>query len=242
MYAPKQYGGLGLDLIVPRFFLVILLNGCQRVDDYDGRVTLTWLNMIAYFRLIIVLLLIPLASACGDPPASVYPDQQVFKEDTTIGVGDVFDVRVFQHKEMSATYSTSAEGSISFPLIGKVMVSGKTPAAVEDEIQSRLADGYLVNPQVSVFVKEYKSKKLSIFGQVRKPGTLAYTEGMTIIEAISQAGGFTGMARKNAVTVTREVEGEKSKYTIPVDKIGRGAAENFNLRPGDVVFVPERLF
>lgn len=221
---------------------MILLNGCQRVDDYDGRVTLTWLNMIAYFRLIIVLLLIPLASACGDPPASVYPDQQAYQEDTTIGVGDVFDVRVFQHKEMSATYSTSAEGTISFPLIGKVMVSGKTPAAVEKEIQSRLADGYLVNPQVSVFVKEYKSKKLSIFGQVRKPGTLAYTEGMTIIEAISQAGGFTGMARKNAVTVTRELDGKKAKYTIPVDKIGRGSAGNFNLRPGDVVFVPERLF
>lgn len=198
--------------------------------------------MIAYFRLLIVILLFSLSFGCGDPPASVYPDQQVYQEDTTLGVGDVFDVRVFQHKEMSSTYSTSAEGSISFPLIGQVIIAGKTPAAVEQEIQSRLADGYLVSPQVSVFVKEYRSKKLSIFGQVRKPGTLAYTEGMTIIEAISQAGGFTGMARKNAVTVTREMNGKKSKYTVPVDKIGRGSAGNFNLRPGDVVFVPERLF
>lgn len=198
--------------------------------------------MIAYFRLLILILLFPLSLACGDPPASVYPDQQVYQEDTTLGVGDVFDVRVFQHKEMSSTYSTSAEGSISFPLIGQVIIAGKTPAAVEKDIQTRLADGYLVSPQVSVFVKEYKSKKLSVFGQVRKPGTLAYTEGMTIIEAISQAGGFTGMARKNAVTVTRELNGEKSKYTIPVDKIGRGSAGNFNLRPGDVVFVPERFF
>ena len=198
--------------------------------------------MLAYRCLIVVLTIFPLLWGCGDPPASEYPDQQVYTEDTTLGVGDVFDVRVFQHEEMSATYSTSQEGSISFPLIGNVIVSGKTPAAVEKEIQSRLADGYLVDPQVSVLVKEYKSKKLSIFGQVRKPGTLGYTEGMTIIEAISQAGGFTGMARKNAVTVTREVAGKASKYTVPVDKIGRGSAENFYLRPGDVVFVPERLF
>ncbi|MCP4447223.1 MAG: polysaccharide export protein [Myxococcales bacterium] len=193
-------------------------------------------------RCTLAILILILAGSCGDPPPSEYPTQEVYLEDTTLGAGDIFDVRVFQHEEMSATYSTSAEGTISFPLIGTVPVSGKTPSQLEQEILVRLADGFIVNPQVSVLVKEYKSKKLSVFGQVKKPGTLGFTEGMTIIEAISRAGGFTPMARKNAVTVTRETDGKQAKYTVPVDTIGRGKASNFYVRPGDVVFVPERLF
>lgn len=180
--------------------------------------------------------------ACGDPPPSQYPDQEVFVEDTTIGPGDVFEVRVYKQEEMTSTYSVSAEGTISFPLIGAVDVSGKTPAQIEREIRDRLADGYLVDPQVSILVKEYRSKKISVFGQVRKPGTLPYSEGMTIVEAISQAGGFTQMARKNAVTVTRGQEEKKTRYTVPVESIGEGSADNFFMRPGDVVFVPERIW
>lgn len=180
--------------------------------------------------------------ACSDPPPSDYPTQQAFVEDTTLGPGDIFEVRVFQQEEMTGSYSASSEGSISFPLIGTVAVSGKTPAQVEAEIRERLADGFLKNPQVSVLVKEYKSKKVSVFGQVRDPGTLGYSEGMTIIEAISQAGGFTAMARKNAVTVTRTVGGEKTTFTVPVESIGEGKAANFFMRPGDNVFVPERVW
>lgn len=195
--------------------------------------------MPAFYSILTLLILL---ASCGDPPASEYPTQQVYLEDTTLGAGDIFDIRVYQHEEMSATYSASAEGNISFPLIGSVAVSGKTPSAVETEIQARLGDGFLVNPQVSVLVKEYKSKKLTVFGQVKNPGSFSFTEGMTIVEVVSKAGGFTAMARKNAVTVTRENGKENAKYTVPVDDIGRGAAENFYVRPGDVVFVPERLF
>jgi protein involved in polysaccharide export with SLBB domain len=182
------------------------------------------------------------AAACSDPPPSEYPTQQVFVEDTTLGPGDIFEVRVYQQADMSNTYSASSEGTISFPLIGVVEVTGKTPAQVESEIRARLADGFLVNPQVSLLVKEYRSKKVSVLGQVRQPGTLNFADGMTIIEAVSQAGGFTAMARKNAVTVTRGAGDDKATFTVPVDDIGRGQAANFFLRPGDVIFVPERLF
>lgn len=181
-------------------------------------------------------------AGCSDPPPSQYPTQQVYVEDTTLGVGDVFEVRVFRQDDMTGTYSVSSEGTISFPLVGVVGVAGKTPAEVERELRDRLADGYLQDPQVSVLVKEYKSKKISVFGQVREPGTLTYTEGMTVVEAVAQAGGFTDMARKNAVTVTRAVGQEKTKFTVPVEDIGEGQADNFYLRPGDVVFVPRRVW
>lgn len=181
-------------------------------------------------------------TGCGDPPASKYPTQQAYVQDTTLGPGDVFEVRVYQQPGMTNTYSASSEGTISFPLIGTVKVTGKTPAEVETEIRDRLADGYLVEPQVSVFVKEYKSKKISVYGQVRKPGVLSFAAGMTVVDAISAAGGFTAMARKNGVIVTRADNGSKRNYTVPVEKIGKGQAANFLVRPGDVVFVPERVF
>jgi polysaccharide export outer membrane protein len=181
-------------------------------------------------------------AGCSDPPPSEYPTQQVYVEDTTLGAGDMFEVRVFRQDDMTGTYSVSSEGTISFPLIGEVAVAGKTPADVERELRERLAEGYLTNPQVSVLVKEYKSKKISVFGQVREPGTFAYSEGMTVVEAVAQAGGFTDLARKNAVSVTRAVGKEKTKFTVPVEDIGEGKADNFYLRPGDVVFVPRRLW
>ena len=191
------------------------------------------------FSLLVVLA--ALVTGCGlfrDPPPSQYPSQEVYVEDTTLGPQDTFEVRVFRHENMSGTYAVSEEGTINFPEIGIVEVRGRTPAEVEQEIQRRLADGYLVNPTVSILVKEYKSKTISVLGQVRKPTTIPYAAGMSIVDAISQAGGFTPMARKNAVKVTRKVNGHS--FTVAVDDINRGKAPNFLLKPGDEIYVPER--
>jgi protein involved in polysaccharide export with SLBB domain len=184
-------------------------------------------------------------AACGlfrDPKPSEYPTQEVYAEDTTLGPRDVFEVRVFRHDEMSGEYSVSEDGTINFPEIGIVAVRGKTPADIEKDIQGRLADGYLVNPSVSILVKEYKSKTVSVLGQVRKPSTVGYAAGLSIVDAISQAGGFTPMARKNAVKVTREDDGKTISYTVPVESIANGKAKPFFLRPGDTIFVPERWY
>ncbi len=197
-----------------------------------------------------VFVFLVFTAACGrfsDPPPSKYPTQEIYVEDTTLGPQDVFEVRVFRHDDMSKVYEVSEEGSINFPEIGVVQVGGKTPAQVELEIQTRLADGYLVNPTVSILVKEYKSKTISVLGQVRKPTTIPYAAGMSIVDAISQAGGFTPMARKNAVTVTRATtvapDSRKTlSYTVPVEAIASGKAQPFFLRPGDTIFVPERWY
>ena len=193
-------------------------------------------------RFVLLVVLAGALVACGDPPPSEYPTQEIYVEDTTLGPGDIFDIRVYQQDALTNTYSASAEGTITFPHIGEVIVSGKTPAELEKEIRKRLSDGYFRDPQVSILVKEYKSKKVSVFGQVRHPGTLAFTEGMTVVEAVSQAGGFTAMARKNAVTITRVIDSKATKYTVPVESIGKGKASNFYMRPGDTVFVPDRAW
>jgi len=189
-----------------------------------------------------VLFAILAVAACADP-APKYPErQQVHNEDATLGARDIVTIRVYRQEELSGEFEVSAECTISYPLIGVLEVCGNTPPALERIIREKLADGYIKEPQVSVLVKEYKSKIVSVFGQVKKPGTLPYSGGMTVIEAISQAGGFTEMARKNAVTVTRIEKGKKNKYMIPVENIGMGKADNFVMRPGDVVYVDRRVF
>jgi polysaccharide export outer membrane protein len=162
--------------------------------------------------------------------------------DTTLGVGDTFDVCVFGEQDLTGTYRVGAEGTITFPLAGVIKVEGLDPQQVSQRIAERLSDGILRNPQVSVLVKEQTSKKVYILGQVSKPGTFTYTPSMSVVEAITVAGGFTPLAAKNDTTVTRNEQGTKSIIRVPVEDIGSGKAKNVYLHPGDIISVPERLF
>ncbi len=190
-----------------------------------------------------------LFSACGDPPASKYPTQPFYVADSTLGADDQLEITVFlgggstKVEDISKVYPVSADGALSFPMIGTVQASGRSTADVEKEIRDRLADGYIVNPNVTVQVKEYRSKKISIFGEVRKPGTLSWRPSMTINEAISEAAGFTAMAKPNAAVVTRRAdEGATEKYTVPIERIANNSAPQFYMRPGDSIYIPKRLF
>jgi polysaccharide export outer membrane protein len=162
--------------------------------------------------------------------------------DTSLGPGDVFDVRVYDEPQLSGIYRVAADGSIAFPLIGTLAVDGETPPAVGKLIQAKLAQGYLRSPQVTIFLREQNSKKVSVLGQVAKPGTFTYTDNMTVIEAVALAGGFTPIAAKNDTVVTRSERGQKVRLQVKVEAISEGQERNFCLRPGDIVFVPERLF
>jgi polysaccharide export outer membrane protein len=193
-------------------------------------------------RVLPVALALSLA-ACTDKATAPYPDTvPPPTEDAALGPGDVFDVRVFGEPDLSGTYQVANDGTIDYPLIGKVHVAGKLPNVVAAELKKRLADGYLKNPQVDVFVKETNSKKVNVIGQVKSPGTFTYVDNMSIVEAITRAGGFTAMAKKNSVRVTRSHDGKTETIVVAVEDIGQGKAPNFLLRPGDVVFVGERVF
>jgi protein involved in polysaccharide export with SLBB domain len=160
-----------------------------------------------------------------------------------LGPGDVVEVRVFREKDLEGRYRVSDDGTIDFPLIGSVRLVGQSPEQVSEVIRGRLADGYLVDPQVSVFVAERKSQNVHVLGQVNKPGSFGYESGMSIVQAITNVGGFTKLASKNRVTVTRiDPTGKKVTFNVKVADIGSGRAANFQLSPGDIIFVPEALF
>jgi len=163
-------------------------------------------------------------------------------EGTTLGPGDLVEVRVFQEADLSGAYRLSPEGTIDYPLCGKVALAGMTSSQAADALTQCLGSGYLRRPQVSVLIREYNSKKIFVFGEVQKPGTFPYDENMSVVQAITLAGGFTKVASRNSTIVTRIIDGQEKKIRVPVEDIGNGRERNFLLKPGDIVFVPESFF
>lgn len=161
---------------------------------------------------------------------------------STLGSGDFLEVRVFQEPDLSGAFRVSPEGNIDYPLCGKVQVMNLTASAASDTIRGCLAKGFLKNPQVTVLVREYASKRVFVMGEVAKPGTFPFEDNMTIIQAITLSGGFNRTAQKNNVSVTRVVDGQERKIRVPVGDIGEGREKNFDVQPGDIIFVPESLF
>jgi protein involved in polysaccharide export with SLBB domain len=196
-----------------------------------------------YPRLLWLASALSLAACAGPAPAP--PPRMAEREvlaASTLGPGDVFEVRVYQEPELSGAYRVGPQGDIVFPLCGRVAVGGLTANAAADRLRACLADGYIRNAQVSVIVKEYNSKKVFVFGEVQKPGTFVYEDGMTVIQAVTLAGGFTKTASQNSTSLTRQVDGQEVKIRVAVQVIALGKAPNLALKPGDIVFVPESLF
>jgi len=188
------------------------------------------------------LVLALILGACADNPPVSYPTIAPF-DDTklALGPGDKLELTIFYGSAVSkATYSLDGSGQMQVQFIGSVSAGGKAVRDVQHEIQTRLADGYLRDPVVSLTVVEINSLKCSVFGQVAKSGNVRFTPGMTITEAIAQSGGFSPLARKNMVQVTRRSDGKKDTYKVPVEMIAEGKRPNFPMMPGDEVFVPER--
>lgn len=159
-----------------------------------------------------------------------------------LGIDDVFEVRVFAEPDLSGPYRVAADGTVDYPFVGRISVVGRRSGEIQELIAQKLSDGYLKNPQVSVMVKEWNSRKISVIGQVNKPGAVVYFPNMTIVDAIAAAGGFTGIASKNNVNLRREVKGTVESRNCPVADISEGKAPNVPLQPGDILVIEERMF
>lgn len=164
-------------------------------------------------------------------------------QDMTLGPGDTFEVMVYDDKELSGKYRVADDGTINFPLIGRMVVGGRGPTSVANSIQSTLQSKQILrNPSVSIYVLEYASKRINVVGAVQHPGSLAWTAGMGVVQAISVAGGLTSLAAANDTIVTRSEAGQPKRYRVPVRRITEGQERDFTLQAGDIVYVPERIF
>lgn len=162
-----------------------------------------------------------------------------------ISQADLLSVNVFGVPEMERRARVDANGMISLPLVGDIKVGGNTLQAAQGMIAQKLA-AYVVDPQVSLFIEDYGSKLVYVMGEVQKPGSYPIpTESrMTVLEAISTAGGFTPVAAPDRTRVLRYVNGASTSYSVDVKSITRDGQKDRDiaLQPNDVIYVPQSLF
>jgi len=156
-----------------------------------------------------------------------------------LGPNDVFEVRVLDEEGLSGDFRVGEDGTIVYPVLGRLPVAGRTANQLAEELTALLADGYLKHPQVAVFVREYNSSKVAVIGQVKAPGRYPYRSDMTIVQAIAEAGGMTDRAVQTTVVVTRREGDDEASYDVPFRDITLGRARDFRLVPGDVIVVAE---
>jgi protein involved in polysaccharide export with SLBB domain len=183
-----------------------------------------------------------LASGCASSAQSVDPTT-VGTSDRSLGAGDTFEVRVYGQKELSSTFRVADDGTINFPLLGPLKVAGLESSEVEKLVQHTLVERKILrDPQISVFVLEQSSTRIRVMGAVEEPGTFSVRNGMTVIEAIGLAGGFTDIAQQNDTILTRTVDGQRQRFRVPVEDVAKGQAQDVELMAGDMIYVPERIF
>src|SRR5687767_1873732 len=151
---------------------------------------------------------------------------------TVVGPGDVFEVNILGEKDIGKDYRVQPDGTVRFPYLERIKVEGLEPQQIEDLLKSQLMERQILkNPQVTLIVKQYNSKKVSIIGAVQKPGPIPWTEGLKLVDALSQAGWFTNLGDANHIILTRRVASGKTVTAyISVDAITDGAQADIPLQ------------
>jgi polysaccharide export outer membrane protein len=166
------------------------------------------------------------------------------EENTTLGPGDTFMMEIVGEKELPKEYQVASDGTVDVPYLHTVKVAGLEPQEVARMIRQRLMEERILNdPSVVVQVQEYRSKQITVLGQVVKPGAFSFRAGMTLVQAISQAGGLNAIALRDSVRLTRRIANGKTR-TVSVDfeAISSGDEDDIVLQAGDRIFVDERVF
>jgi polysaccharide export outer membrane protein len=168
-----------------------------------------------------------------------------------IGQGDILKIAVWSQPELTGEYTVDVAGGITMPLIGAVKAEGQTIAQVEEAIRLKLADGYLVNPQVTIDVAQFKSQRVFVVGEVKAPGVVPLSGALSLVEALTRVGSLTEFAGGDLVVIRpadgKEVTGPvlsgdpgaREILRVDIQQLqSRGPTSNIDLRDGDTVVVP----
>src|SRR6186713_624949 len=149
------------------------------------------------------VVLFTLQGCASSPPPAPLPPVAV-GDRTTLAPGDVFQLKIVGEKDLPEEYQVASDGTVDLPYIHTLEVVGREPQEVARLIREGLIEAkILTDPAVVVSVKEYQSKRITLLGEVVKPGSFPMTPGLTLIQAVSQAGGLTSIANKGEVRLTR---------------------------------------
>lgn len=164
-------------------------------------------------------------------------DYTASTEQVTIAPGDMLDIKVFQAEELSGKVRVESNGRVSLPLIGEFEVAGLTPVEAEKKLQDLLGRKYLQNPQVTVFMESFTNQRVTLEGEVSKPGVYPINGSMTLLQAIALSAGPSNLADPSKVVLFRR-NGEQTKaYHLDLTKIREGSMGDPYLRGDDRIIV-----
>lgn len=209
-----------------------------------------------WFRLVSACLLACLLAACGSsggvrngiasgttlpaPDSTAASGAYKGASDYRIGAQDLLQISVFGVKDLDKDVRVNSNGQISLPLVGAVMAGGHTIPELEAELAKKYAEGYLQKPQVTVFVKEFTSQRITVEGAVKKPGIFPITGRTTLLQAIALAEGVDDkIADLSGIVVMRQVGGRKQAAVFDLRQVRKGNIEDPQLYGDDVIVVEQ---
>jgi polysaccharide export outer membrane protein len=179
----------------------------------------------------------------------LFSSPALLAQEYELGEGDLLKITVYDNPDLTNEVRVSGEGKITVPLIGEVQVKSLTATEIGRKLAALFADGYIRNPQVSVFILEYKSKKVTVLGEFTKPGLIEMRGNSTLMEVISSAGGITVNAGETLYIQRNIIKGgtdRKDDITMPVDLVklleGGDIKLNVPVLDGDSIYVPRAAF
>jgi polysaccharide export outer membrane protein len=207
----------------------------KELKDLESKITAS----IAQKEIVPQETVMPQAAPTQEAIAAAPRTRTSEKGEYRVNPGDILEVTVYNEPDLTKTVQVSSEGYISYPLLGKVEVGGMTVFDISEKMRVLLAKDYLVNPQVSVSIRQFNT--ISILGEVEKPGSYELKGNMTIIEALALAGGLTQYADPTNAKVVRNENGEKTTIAINIEDVTKKGdkSKDIVLDPSDVIVIPE---
>jgi len=186
------------------------------------------------------LILVGAIYASAQEPGQEQEAKDVFVKAYRIGPGDLLEIKVFEVEQLNQVVRVSEDGSVTLPLLGRIEIEGLTQAGVVQKLTTLLQAKYVKNPQVTVFIKEYKSQQVAVIGAVEKPGNYELVGRKNLLQMISQAGGLTDKAT-DEIFILRD-GGNGATSSIPIDlkdlMVNGNQKLNIPIEPNDVINVP----
>jgi len=184
--------------------------------------------------------------ATGDVPGAPPKQTALAAKDYRIGAEDLIEVQVFGVDQLTRTVRVNSRGNISLPLVGTVHVGGLTGSEAEAVVVAKLAESYLQDPQVSLFIKEYTSQSVVVEGAVNKPGVYPLRGSTSLLQTLAMAGGQGSLSEMKEVMLFRtDAQGKKETFTYDVDRIRSGELDDPVVVSEDLIVVkrnPARVF
>ena len=199
--------------------------------------------VLRFICVILTAVLVLLQVTCGPRADNSHVKLAAPIESTTVGPGDVFHMEIVGEKDLPKDYQVASDGTVDLPYIQALKVQGLEPQEIARLVRATLMKKQILkDPSVVVSIKEYNSKRVTVLGQVQKPGSFPLTPGLTLIQAISQAGGLNSIANRDRINLTRKQKEGAKTVTLSIEAITEGRSPDIPLQAGDQIYVHERIF